>query len=391
MSDASSAPVGDPGDPDDERAVTEAATAASDAFGALGNETRMDIIRALFEAEREAGAPVTLPFSTLFETSDERTTAGFAYHLRQLPGTYVEKVDAASSGDSGQENGGAGTDVGEGYRLTAAGRRAARAVASGALTESVDRAPLALDAPCPFCGEAALRATGDDTVLTVGCGACDREVLALPFPPAGYRSHDDGALPAAVDRYYRGRIATMRDGTCPECGGPVETVAELVDDADDTPSEHQKREPDGEDDRPVARARMTCDACGYRLHCPVTLTLLEEPAVVAAFHGAGIDLAERPLWNVGSEWRERVVSTDPLAVRVTARVDDTELACFVARDLSVVYTDHASADDDPDGEGGESRDAVADAGEYPEAAEGKTEEETGTGAGAGAETDAATA
>jgi hypothetical protein len=34
-------------------------------------------------------------------------------------------------------------------------------------------------------------AAGDDTVLTVACGACEREVLALPFPPAGYRAHDD--------------------------------------------------------------------------------------------------------------------------------------------------------------------------------------------------------
>lgn len=389
MSDASSIPVGDSGDSKDDRVVSEAATAASDAFGALGNETRMGVVRELFEAERDAGAPVTRPFSTLFEASDEETTAGFAYHLRQLPGTYVEKVDAEPAGGSREGDDGAAseTDV-EGYRLTAAGRRAARAVASGALTESADRAPLALDAPCPFCGETALRATGDDTVLRVGCGSCEREVLALPFPPAGYRTHDDGALPAAVDRYYRGRIGTMRDGTCPECGGPVETVAELID-YDDTASEPPTHDDDDERDRPVARARMTCDACGYRLRCPVTLTLLEEPAVVAAFHSAGIDLAERPLWNVGPEWRERVVSTDPLAVRVTARVGDTELACFVARDLSVVYTDHAPADDDPDGEGGESRDAVADTGEYPEATEGKTDE--GTGTGAGAETDAATA
>lgn len=389
MSDALSVPVSDSEGSDAECAVAEAATAASDAFGALGNGTRMGVIRSLFEAERDAGTPVTLPFSTLFEASDEETTAGFAYHLRQLPGTYVEKVGTESSGESGERGGGAASeDDPGGYRLTAAGRRAARAVASGALTESVDRASLSLDAPCPFCGEAVLRATGDDTVLTVDCGACEREVLALPFPPAGYRGHDDGALPAAIDRYYRGRIATMRDGTCPECGGPVETAAELVDRESDTASEHPSHAED-ESDRFVTRARMTCDACGYRLRCPVTLTLLEEPAVVAAFHGAGVDLADRPLWNVGPEWRERVVSTDPLAIRVTARVDDTELACFVARDLSVVYTDHASADDDPDGEGGRSPRPVAQTGAYSEPAEGETEEETGTEAGA--ETDAATA
>jgi hypothetical protein len=109
---------------------------------------------------------------------------------------------------------------------------------------------------------------------------------------------------------------------------------------------------------------MACRTCGYRLRCPVALTLLEEPAVVAAFHEAGIDLADRPLWNVGDEWRERVVSTDPVAVRVTATVGDREVACFVGRDLSVVHTDRADGDGDgrattvgsePDADGAASR------------------------------------
>jgi hypothetical protein len=343
MSDAVSDEAGT-GDGGGRSVAADPVVAASDAFAALGGETRMGIIRTLFEAERDAGHPVTCSFSTLFEASDEETTAGFAYHLRELPETYLRKTEPTDTGTAANE---------EGYRLTAAGRRVARAIAAGTLTESADRDPVDLAAPCPFCAEADLQAAGDDTVLTVACGACEREVLALPFPPAGYRAHDDGSLPAAVDSYYRGRIGTMRDGTCPECGGVVETAAELArhdhcgdstgadgDDTHDRSADH-----DGE---PVAHARMTCTACGYRLRCPVTLTVLDEPAVVAAFHAAGIDLSARPLWNVGPEWRERVVSTDPLAVRVTAEVGGGELACFVGRDLSVVYTDRVTPDDDGD-------------------------------------------
>lgn len=300
--------------------------APSDAFGALGGETRTTVLRTLFEAERDAGGPVRRSFSDLFEASAESTTAGFAYHLRQLTDTYLEKVP---DGDTEQ------------YRLTAAGRRVARAIAAGTLTDSADREPVDLADPCPFCGESALAASGDDTVLTVGCGACDREVLALPFPPGGYRTHDDDRLPAAVDRYYRGRIATLRDGVCPECGGEVTTAVTLDDDEDGHDHDDAAQ--------PVARARMACRACGYRLRCPVALTLLEEPAVVAAFHDAGIDLADRPLWNVGDEWRERVVSTDPVAVRVTATVGGRDVACFVGRDLSVVHTDLTPADGDGDG------------------------------------------
>jgi hypothetical protein len=389
MSDAVSDEAGT-GDDGERSAATGPVVAPSDAFAALGGETRMGIVRTLFEAERDAGRPVTCSFSALFEASDEETTAGFAYHLRELPETYLRKTEPTEADTADDE---------AGYRLTAAGRRVARAIAAGTLTESADRDPVDLEAPCPFCAEADLVAAGDDTVLTVACGACEREVLALPFPPAGYRAHDDGSLPAAVDSYYRGRIATMRDGTCPECGGVVETAAELARhdhrgdgpgaDGDDT---HDRS--DDHDGEPVAHARMTCDACGYRLRCPVTLTVLDEPAVVAAFHAAGIDLSERPLWNVGPEWRECVVSTDPLAVRVTAQVGDGELACFVGRDLSVVYTDRVTPDDDGDGRrsGADVPGAGAGADQSVESAGGETEDtDAGADQPAVGEPDSATA
>jgi hypothetical protein len=372
--------------------------AASDAFAALGSETRMGVVRTLFAAERDAGGPVTRSFSTLFEASDEETTAGFAYHLRKLPETYVQKVPTGDEADGADDQGSeAEGDAEAGYRLTAAGRRVARAIAAGTLTGSADRAPVDLSAVCPFCAEPALTAAGDDTVLTVACDGCEREILALPFPPAGYRAHDDGSLPTAVNDYYRGRIATMREGTCPECGGPVETAAELVGDEAAPGEEGAAEAPPTEretTDAPVARAQMACTACGYRLRCPVTLTVLDEPAVVGAFHAAGVDLSARPLWNVGPEWSERVVSTDPLAVRVTAHVGDTDLACFVGRDLSVIYTDQGSPDDD--GNGRESAGTVADdrSGETNPAADRPADQEgTETGAdsaGAG-EPDSATA
>lgn len=351
MGDAVSEDTGTRNGPEEESSSHDPVAAASDAFAALGGETRMGIVRTLFEAERDASRPVTRSFSALFEASDEETTAGFAYHLRQLPDTYLQKVGSSSETVS-DEVGGEAADDGDGradgYRLTAAGRRVARTIAAGTLTESADREPVALDAPCPFCAATALRAAGDDTVLTVGCGACDREVLALPFPPAGYRAHDDGSLPDAVDSYYRGRIGTMRDGTCPECGGVVETTAELGGHDHGRDGVESEASDATDPEAATTRARMTCTACGYRLRCPVTLTVLDEPLVVSAFHAAGIDLSDRPLWNVGPEWRERVVSTDPLAVRVSARVGDAELACFVGRDLSVVHSDHVTPDDDGD-------------------------------------------
>ena len=131
MSDAPSAPAGDAGGEAEESAARDDSPVASDAFGTLGSETRIGIVRTLFEAEREDGAPATRSFSALFEASDEETTTGFAYHRRQLSDAYPEKVtlDEADR-DAGPDT---GTNDPEDYRLAAAGRRVARAVVSGTL------------------------------------------------------------------------------------------------------------------------------------------------------------------------------------------------------------------------------------------------------------------
>lgn len=277
---------------------------ASDAFGALGSETRMGVLQTLVED----GGPVDRSFSTLFDASDEDTSAGFAYHLRQLVGTFVRKRED------------------DRYELTDAGLRVARGIAAGAYTDSVDREPVALDDPCPFCDEQALEARIADNVTTVGCTACERDLLELPFPPAGYATHDDAALPDAFDRYHRHRIGAFDDGVCPTCGGKVQARVEPVDEADDS---------EADEPRPVT-ARYACEGCGDRLRCPVALTVFDQPSVVAFYHDHDEDVTDRPVWNVGGEWRETLLSTDPLAVRVTTRLDDEELVLYVARDGSVV-------------------------------------------------------
>jgi hypothetical protein len=306
--------------------------AASDAFKPLGNETRVAVLRAMFEHEGGHLRPTTRSFSELFEATDESTTAGFAYHLRQLVGPYLRKREGA-----------------EAYELTYAGLQVGRGLAAGTYTESVDREPVALEEACPLCDATALELRATDNVTSVGCGGCDRELLALPFPPGGFRSHDVDSLPAAFDRHHRHRIALMADGNCPECGGSVEGRLDLLDWAeDDGGGDGAGDEPGdrGDGEPPRALASLDCTACGYALGCPVTLTTLAHPAVVSFFHDHGVDLRERPIWNVGPEWGERVVSTDPLAVRVSATLDGETLAVYLGGDLTVVHTDRAGGDDD---------------------------------------------
>lgn len=290
----------------------------SEAFAPLGNEVRTRTLAALLDD----GMPTRRRFSELFEASGAETTAGFAYHLRQLTGHYLRETD-------------------DGYALTDAGTRMARAIASGTYTDSVDRDPVPVADPCPFCGaggaddeaEEGLHAGAHDNTVAITCSACERTVLSLGFPPGGFRSHDDEALPRALDSLYRHRVGLLADGTCPECGGASRGRVEYDDDATDTAGRNE-----GDDAGPT-RIDLSCSACGYALRCPVTLAVLDHPAVVSFYHDHGVDLRERPIWNVGEEWAERVLSDDPWCVRVATELDAETLSVLVGADGTVVETE----------------------------------------------------
>ncbi|WP_049925438.1 ArsR/SmtB family transcription factor [Halopiger goleimassiliensis] len=284
----------------------------SDAFQALGNEVRTTILRTLDAAE-----PRT--FSALYEASDVDTSAGFAYHLRQLEGGFVR----ARPDDR--------------YELTAAGRSAVRSIRSGVYTDSVDREPIDLEERCPLCRNDGLVARVEDNVTRVDCEACSSPVLAVSTPPSGYRDRNrgDGDVAAAIDAYHHRRIEAFADGVCPDCAGPVDgQLVPYAPESDATDADVD--DPTETDvDNPV-QATFECDSCGASVACPVSLTLLEHPAVVAFAHEHDVDIAERPLWNVGPEWSERLVSTDPWCLVVGLRLDEELLECYLARDATVV-------------------------------------------------------
>jgi len=292
---------------------------ASDAFQVLASDTRVAILQALLAEDGEGGlTPTSRTFSELFDATDEDTTAGFAYHLRQLRDRYVVATDD------------------DRYELTYAGVAAARELAAGTYTDSVDR-EVPVEDPCPFCEEAALVGSVADNFMTVSCTACGRDLLDLPFPPGGHRTHDDDALADAFDALHRHRISLMAGGVCPECGGRVTVTCERIE-PDDGTREGQVDSGDHPVPPGPLRARFDCAACTASLACPLALTVLDHPAVVAFYADHGESIADRPVWNVGAEWRERLLSVDPWAARVTTRLDDEVLALFLASDGTVVET-----------------------------------------------------
>lgn len=279
----------------------------TDAFQSLGNDVRMRILEALLERTGDDAVSSTMTFSELFDATDVDTSAGFAYHLDQLAGQYLRKTE-------------------DGYELTSTGLRIARAIETGVLTRSVDRPPVHVSDPCPFCSERALEARAVDNVVTVACTDCECQLLSLQFPPSGFDAHGDD-LPEAFDRHHRHRIALMQDGVCPECSGAVD--ARLVDPTTDVatavPAPLEEH----------VQAAFECHQCGHELRCPVTLVVLEHPAVVSFYHERGRNVRSRPIWNVGREWAETVLSREPTCVRITVDIDGDVLALYLDDDLRV--------------------------------------------------------
>ena len=90
-----------------------------EAFQTLANEVRVAVLVRLYAAERAGDPPQT--FSTLQEAAGSESSAGFAYHRRQLRSRYIRQTD-------------------EGYVLTPAGRRTAEAIVSGTFTDGSTQA-----------------------------------------------------------------------------------------------------------------------------------------------------------------------------------------------------------------------------------------------------------
>lgn len=319
---------------------SERVSPPADAFQALGNGVRTGILETMLERERARAAddgPSSVSFSALFEASDVETSAGFAYHLRQLVGPYLRKRDGDGSDGEGGGDGNDSDEADDGYELTYAGRRIAREIAAGAYTRRVDHPPVALEDPCPFCDRETLEARSRDNVVTVACAGCDRTILDLGFPPSGIESHGED-FPDALDRYHRHRLGRMRDGVCPECGGEIAArlVAPSADVADELPPEHADH----------VQAELECDCCGATTRCPVSLTLLDHSAVVSFYREHGREVDDRPIWNVGSEWAEAVLSEDPLAVRVVVELEGDVLALYVDDALTVVDVQRATNERD---------------------------------------------
>jgi len=276
-----------------------------DAFGALSDETRIDILRALWEADDHE-----LSFSELREAVGMRDSGQFNYHLATLVDAFVAKSDGE-------------------YELKLAGMRVVGALLAGAYTMAGSVDPIDLDERCPSCG-ASMTFQYENEWVSFECTECS-VYTTFGVPPGVFDGYDVDSFPAVADRYGRALIRQADNGICPYCEGRVRPTVDAIHGPDESAAV-----PDRLEDLPAVE--YECDRCTETVRADLGIALLTHPAVVSFYYDHGVDVRKDSTLRFGAltNERSRIRERDPPRATVTYSADDEELTLTVDDELSVL-------------------------------------------------------
>lgn len=296
-----------------------------DAFALLGNETRMAILRALWEG-RDPLAPAAenaMSFTDLREQVGATDPGRFNYHLNQLVGPFVRRTEA-------------------GYLLRRNATGVLRAVVTGSLSSDGDQLEFETADPCPLCG-ADVEVRYSNPTLTVRCTSCEGEyrssispegtlMTSAVFPPMGVENRDGQALWEALTDHLATRAFGFLREVCPVCAAPPVTTIDSCADHD----------PAGICDRcgstqPVL-ATMHCEHCTLVWRFPAWVAAMTHPEVIWFFHERGADAnagLTLDIYNRFLTSQQTVRATDPLELEAVVTVRGDELAVTIDENLDV--------------------------------------------------------
>lgn len=307
-----------------------------EAIKILGDETRLAILVALWEAQNP-GSPSPeqnepgLAFSELYDRVGYEDTGNFNYHLGKLVGPFVRETD-------------------EGYALTTRAERVLHAMLAGTLTDPPSFEGEPIDASCYRCGSQVV-VDYIDTRFVRRCTSCEgiwrrpdwpRGTLVGGYrPPIALRNRTPQEFNRHGNLRDRHRRASMMEGVCPDCSGTVSTTIHVCD-------EH-----DIDDDTVCGdcgslwniQTTFLCDVCKLTWSTPAWGPIFTNVAVLAFFHDHGLD--PRSLFDVSfyaAENRElfdaiervSVRSSDPLELVVSVALDGDRLAVALDGEGSIV-------------------------------------------------------
>lgn len=269
----------------------------AEAFSVVGNETRLEILEALWRMDRPAS------FSELRREVGMRDSAQFNYHLSQLREQFVRKTD-------------------DGYDFRQPGEAVIRAVLAGTLNQDPVIDPFEVEGTCVDCGTG-LHAKYENEHLQVFCPECDRPHGGFQFPPGGLEDRSREEVMDAFNQRARHLSCLSADGVCPDCNGRMETRIE--------------RDPDWESFEVIVHHE--CARCGRHIPSSIGLVLLDDAEIVAFYRDHGIDLNTVPFWTLEwciSDHYTEVVGENPWRFEVTVPVNDEELIVTLDGTLGVL-------------------------------------------------------
>ncbi|QLG61426.1 winged helix-turn-helix domain-containing protein [Halorarum salinum] len=306
-------------------AEQSAAAAKDEAFQLLSDGTRLEMLQALWEAHDPTDAS-PLRFSELRERIGADDPGQIYYHLDKLTTHFVRRTE-------------------DGYELRESGMRIVRMLLSGTAIDDPEVEPVEVDVSCWYCGgqpELSYR----DGWRYLECTNCDaRCVDTFPpgviskneFPPSGLRGRTADEINEADRIWGAHRRASVMDGVCPECAGdmPVTSVRTCEDHRPDWDG-YQFCEACGSIFRTLVS--HVCEGCKYQWQMPTLFYPTREPAVVAFYydHGVEFDLATYEQRTHLLDYREELLSEDPVRIRITIPLEGEELRLTFDERMDVV-------------------------------------------------------
>lgn len=269
----------------------ELVTNPADAFGALSDPLRVGILQTLGEYHRETRNETPIGFADLRRRVGVDDSGRFRYHVNQLCGNFVEKVD-------------------EGYCLTYAGGKIVAAILMGTYTTEVTKDAVKLDSNCFVCDNPAI-AMYEDGECVVSC-VNDHPLFIWQVPPTAAA---DTALPEIIEvaeLLARQGMKRALSGYCPECYHSIETGV-------------LREEPP----QPIFHAE--CEGCGAELINPIGYCLLVNPRVAALYQRHGQDLHEQHIWELPFARDETIhtIKESPVRIEIDVCLEEETLRVTV--------------------------------------------------------------
>jgi ribosomal protein L37AE/L43A len=302
-------------------------------FELLGNEIRMGILRALWEAYDPLSTENAVSFSDLYEAVPVSDSGQFNYHLDKLRGRYVERTEG-------------------GYQFRPVGLRLVQSVIAGAGQEGTFE-PTDIAVDCRRCG-------GDTRLIYDGgrvyhvCTDCGGHFESDEYPegtlwgkslsPAGVANRSPEELFATLTFLDWPISARLTGNVCPRCSGVLEQSLAVCYD-----HEHGDEEPcpNCGYSEPI-RAHWVCAACKHHATGSISGVVKNHPAVISFLYDHDVDfgypystnefdtVVENERLKAELTYGQDLVSTDPLRVRVTVEHDGDELVLVLDENLSVL-------------------------------------------------------